>query len=83
MFFTLLFHYIYLFVINTKVFLFLIKIKVLMQNRRCDVKHTTYQMMKIVISNSLAKCLNVTGKKGNKLCFLDMELYNIIVGKFI
>lgn len=55
----------------------------LIKNRKYDVRHTTYQMMKLIMDNKVACSLNMSTRKVNKLCLLDMELYDIIVGEFI
>lgn len=40
-------------------------------------------MLKLLMDNRVAELLNVNGKRFDKLPFIKMDLYNILLGKLL
>ncbi|KAL4127356.1 hypothetical protein QTP88_011530 [Uroleucon formosanum] len=54
--------------------------QLLIHNGKCfDIRRTTYEMMRILMKNRVAKSLNIAGRRGKKLPFMRMDLYKILI----
>lgn len=53
----------------------------LIRNGKCfDTRRTTYEILRILMKNIVADGLNVDGRRDEKLPFIQINLYSIIIG---
>ncbi|XP_022182705.1 uncharacterized protein LOC111042418 isoform X2 [Myzus persicae] len=54
--------------------------QLLIRNGKCfGIRRTTYEMMRILMDNRVAESLNMDGRRGEKLPFVRMDLYKILI----